>query len=1609
MPQVERCTLQADQIYVEIVFTGITVGRPLITLVSDKIAKKNDQKNSSREIKPVSESRLVNGSASIGKNDVGDDGDAVLKDNVSNNYDAFNFASTGEGNEEDGFKPNEEVLSPSRLTEKFYGLLENQEAKMSGFHAEKDPSGSKILIGPMEQTIASNNGKFVYQNKGQSASSISEKQHTALETEDRSISARVRGQLLNDPLAKVSFVLNEGSSYPHQDLQTHQNQEAVSVSGDDAYNDFQKGENGNQTEIDEDHKGLYKVKITSNNTSAEADSIIDSGAASWEDQNEGNPYFNKTPGNSRPTLYPSERTPESSNHSVASKEAGLLNTSQVLNSQLPNLVENVVQRLGENGSKFVSVELAKHPVIKDIWANAIAQALIKESNKISQLELERKSENVSSVDYDSRRIAESLNNLSNLTKGKVQAQSKTKSGYGNADSSVTITQMKETSHAMEQRLKDEPSKKPSRGSAEKELMLNQTNGPANALRKLKLKLKTESKTMATNRMAGSPPFLNQTKETLYALEVSNRTLPSTVHQKPIVGYELSSKTPVSIRQDNLNITIHNVQDSARAKEGGQLEVIKRPFHNVASDNFNFQGNGNNQPYFVYKNAQRLAGGHSIKASGQQIYGSKAIFTPVVNGFISNKEITTQLEGRVNKVSPTTRVGVREEQRIQSSPNLTPPTKETVSGASADRVIDAPFLYSNFTTLDPDETKYLQLNLMNDPVAKEGFSDSDSPYASQQQLQDEDAQEASYLERQINNAGHIVGELLPSLNSTMSRDGNSEANYISGQILGDPFSKAELAESFAGNNNLINEENRANSQIMASVFNEGKVAPSSDRQGNSPIQHRPLHDTLHPSATEEAASLGTRTSPYSNDFSYRDATKMPSDVGQMVLSPKTVSDISAVDLAPISHLEGFQDAFNLNKPKTVMYQPLDVEDDRTKYMTGRGFANDEAQYRANPLPAATMRPLKKQLIHMEETKHGRKIHLKAPTNSSSSSSVFSTLPRSKNLKTSSKQVGVRNKPTKSRDQPGTRESEISPTSVIFGLTANEMKELEKHLAHRPPSLGAIAENGSVQRGAPATKEYYNTKTDEEQEKSDAFMKRLVDRILKQRKLNHKAREKSRRAHAVAHKRKHTKMLPPRSFQTFHKQKKIKNGLNNKRDLESWESSTDVLNSDLDQIRGLSPKAQEDISNVIMRDFEGHQRHVKEVESFPFDERDPAYAFERRLYNQVLDETARRLKDSQKYNQGRLIMGIKDNKNIETRSDEIHKKREIPSGDEFKDAKLSLPVVKKGNNILNGDVIPLDDVKNDLAQGLLLETLRKESEDDLQYVDAVQKHDINRMKNMFQSAGVEIGIKRNSQMNSKSAKERHSEVNKSAKKRDTSNWETEFNDGTFRSPDFERQLSHALRKESEHDLTYVDTLQDLDKQGFKMFRQPEDSIGSRRAISQSSLRQEEEHKSKYGNSRESLANSQEKLRAFMQNSKSNDEGDANEEHEGVGNEQWTASAIKESVFRDLTPEGKVLSSDYKDLGTFGSDAQTQLASILRTANSGEQRDLKELEKMDSEDEKDVENLFKSSSNILKRSSEGKPVVKKEGTIETIADVSDSGSKEKEINIVVSGDEGKKCHIP
>lgn len=99
----------------------------LIILVGGKIGEKNGQKKSSRELKLVFDIRFVNGSLFIGK-DVDDDDDddgIVLKGNMLNNYDVFNFVFMEVGNEEDDFKFEEEVLMFLRFIEKFYWLLEN--------------------------------------------------------------------------------------------------------------------------------------------------------------------------------------------------------------------------------------------------------------------------------------------------------------------------------------------------------------------------------------------------------------------------------------------------------------------------------------------------------------------------------------------------------------------------------------------------------------------------------------------------------------------------------------------------------------------------------------------------------------------------------------------------------------------------------------------------------------------------------------------------------------------------------------------------------------------------------------------------------------------------------------------------------------------------------------------------------------------------------------------------------------------------------------------------------------------------------------------------------------------------------------------------------------------------------------------------------------------------------------------------------------------------------------------------------------------------------------------------------------------------------------------
>ena len=1582
---------------------GVKVGKPLITL-----AEEQDDKSVQENINGIEEAIKATDSRLLQRNpQVENDERAVLKDyNPKVNSD-FNFTSSNEDNEED--EPDEEVVSPSRFEEKLYGQLENQEAKISGFHVEKDPSGRDIYIGPMGQLYDNKNASYEDRNqKIKSGNSAGPQELMSPGKENMSENdSPVEEQVVNDPLAKVSYVLSRQAN-AHNLSQTYADKDGTVANVNNTSIGIEESSKTNQTDSDFKGNALNNDKTTSGPMRKVGSILLPSILLP---PNRVLPLHNR----SKSSLKPSESDNKVSNQSLPS-DGGFKNlTQEPANTQLPELVESVIERLGNQGSKFVSMELAKHPSVKNVWANAIAQALIKQSDKISQLDPGTKSTNSSSI-ASLKPDLKGVKSTDSMLKTNDNLESKAKPSKGIANDTRVFSQMKEPTHAIK--------------------MNNHTSTP---------RLHETSKVeYHLNSNLPVPSVLSDPKLSSHSLQDDGRVKPATQ-----VGTTNLHINQLAHSNNVLTVSGQSIQDSEFAKPGGQLGTAKAPMNQEAHKNgindFN-DSTDYNRLLLGSKSVERVGGDHPIKATkhqfsipkpivtstvngfvssdenndgligsldkGQQL-GSKPVLTPIASRLVSNKESTTQLEANHD-------VKIIGEPPLANKPNLAPHANGLASSEYLTPEINAPFLLRNITKLDPSETKYLQLNLLSDPVAKEEFSDYESPFSSQRQLEEEDDKEASYLEHQINDAGQIVQEVLPSLHATLSKADSGEVRYVSGQLQDNPLTKTELAESFVRNNNLINAENIQNAQIMASALKEDS------NQAARQYQQR-LHSAPTNSAKEEVANMVTNsrssTSSYGNQDGYKDGIQMKDDLeSQMLLSPKTISDISAVDLAPMRNLEGFDGSDDMNKPKaSLMYEMQSEGNDQTESMYGGSEASPMTQYDVNPLPATVARAQKKQQIHIKEKnslKHENVKFRKGNAKSSSTSNVARSPSKSMHIKSSSKHFAMAIKPTKSRNQPGTRESEISPTSVIFGLTANEMKELEKHLAHGGPHTSkGVQESGSLRGIGRETKGIHDAKSAREQEKqTQGSVEHLIDNLVQSEKSNtaRKTSSKHRNAHNVLHKRKHNKSSSTTSqrLSFVHKNKKTNHKMKLKRDLESWEAHTDVLNSDLDQIRELSPKAQEDISNVIMKDYEGQQRNFKGIESFPFDEQDPGYAFERSLKDQKAlrrkGKAERRSKDSWRYSHGKGISGLKSRrqkivKGKLTNNRHLTKKSEFSFGSQFDDAKMSKPVVMKGNKILNGDVIPLDDVKNLDAQGLILETLRKESEGDLQYVNSVQKHDMNRMKSMFQSAGDVIGVKRYTNAHHhKSIKKTYSKASRFAEKRDLGDSTAEISDGTFRSPDFEKQLSRALMQESKHDLKYMSAVQEADEHGLKkQEKHPDDPIGLR-TISQNvfmdEIQKDKENGTPDSGDSGSLQNNQEKLMLFFQNSGGNDDDDGEQQEVG-GKKEWKASNIKGGVLRNLTPEGKVLSSDYKELGNLGSDAQTQLASVLRAANDGDQRDLKELEKMDNDDERDVESLFKPFAGQFKRST---PTGSKEGTIETIADIPDPGSKEKDINVVKNDDD-------
>ena len=1424
--------------------------------------------------------------------------------------------------------PEVDVLTPSALEENVYGELENQEAKNYGFHVEKDDSGGDILLGP----ITLENKEIKLEN-----ASLSQKL-TSSEKQNLHKNVRpVKEQLLKDPLAKVSYLFSQEASRHNSSGKAPYKITSATNKIDNSANKKTSATNKIDNSADNGQnftKNHNWGKIPASNSTFVGKMAVSS---SLPNINTGTTLIKRERNISNDKL--TENNQKAFNNTQLS-EGRLDNSMQgSANAQLPELIENVIERLGDEGSRFVSMQLAKHPTVKNIWANAIALALLKQSDKISRLNFGRASNN----------------SLKVLPK-------------------VDSTKVKSTDTLLQTNVNGEPIRKPGDG------------------------------------FSYSSHGANHMEEPAHTLGIINKTFTFTVMNTSKVAKELNSSTPAS--SSKLDVAGQKVQDSA--KPGTQNEIAKKPIyqpgHIVISHSFNLS----HRPLLEFDKVERLKGQNSTEASKEQVLDKGQLLTPYVNGLVSNVNNTIPLqenmeekqrmggkqlqtssgsktvayEGSNEQVGENGKEEAAEDQKVNDETILGSMTNNVPSQEYLNQEIDGRFLFNNITKLDPDEAKYLQLNMMGDSMVNRQFSVSAaSPYNG---MQEEDAKEASYLEHQINDVGHIVGQVLPKPQTTVSDLDTGKANYVTGQLLDNRLGQAEVAESFARDNSLIKEEEKQNSKIMASVQ-------------QADVQHQTNPVFVSPEGRNgnmETISEST-SSPFERLQSDKYETQVESNLeDQMLLSPKTVSDISAVDLAPMRSLVNFDRLTGTNKPSSSFSYDLHNDGNNQKEPTNEG---DEAEfmtpYAMNALPDHLAQLKKKEKIAKTySSKHKeRKYRRKANLKQSPSFLRKLTPPRKLPLRDP---LAV--KPTKSRSQPGTRDSEISPTSVIFGLTANEMKEIEKHLAHG--SNRAEAEtSGSLQELSPETVAYYEVKpNDEEHKKKERSLLKFMDKPLKVKRLKTERKQLSQNRIASKAIQERKNVTPSRKGKVSHnlssvqKRKKAKDNSNVRRDLESWEGHTDVLNSDLEQLRDLSPKVQEDISKVILKDYDGDQKNVKGLESFPFEEQDPSNAFERSFKNKK-QSAGKGDNKGYKYTQRRLdVKRSPEKMGNEISKKEFQKKGTLSHGSKLSEATMAEPIVMKENKLLNGDVVSLDDVGHLDAQGLILETLRKESEGDLNYVNSVQVDDVSRIKNMFQKVGVEIGVKRHTGAHRKKPnKAFHSRKRILPEKRDLGEFSTEFNDGTFRSPEFEKQLSRALIQERQHDLTYLGAVQAMDDPVLnKMMDNPEEPISSRTIL-------QNQFKSAFpkddSSDDVSLEKSQEKLREFIHSSSRQDE-------EADAMKQRTADSIKDSVFRDLTPEGKVLNSDYKELTNFGTDDQNQLASVLRSVTRGDQNDLKELEKIDSADEKEVESLFRPMAGTFKRSIDEKPGIAREGAIETIADLPDHGSKEKNIVNNIASDFSK-----
>lgn len=1220
---------------------------------------------------------------------------------------------------------------PSGLQEKLYGQSEEQHAKMSDLHFA-DPGRKAFFVVPSPKGGQENRNQGDWFSK----QTLEEKMGTADVMEKfeplrvREVSRFVspfQQRILNEPVIKVSYGLNQRNSRLHTSPPRYKQRTQGS-----------------------------KISTAYHSNQVRSESRATNKAVGPGSMKKRRPWSTSV-----------VKMPLSSSKSVDITGNVRQDTIELASEgiQLQELAQSVLKQLGDQGSKFVSTQLAKHPKLKNIWANIIARALMRQSIQIARLDASTKSSNLSDIAAHQPR-----NSIGPSNESKVNNDLPIEVNRGFQDS-------------------------------------NSTNG-----------LNPE-KTVHQQLTAASQGDSSVSNSHSHSMSPGNN-----IDNKDMQSVKLGTKieTPNSPLNSSAYVNKESLTTSRNDEIHFQIQGAKE------NENRDAQSEGKNGSI------------HSLESSVPQ--------TMEVRGPLATKIVKDFAPNRGNR-KDTKQASVNQKGRERF------PLKAKVhSGVN----------------------NFLQLNQMNgDPVALQDYSDFiDDPYLKQQQLLNEDGNAASYLEHKINNAGQVLSEVFPSYNDTLLKADSGEANYVVNSLQDDSTTTTQLAETLAENNKMINTENLQNSQILSAVLKEDKklatMGNKKDVQQQQSVNSRAAHFARGKAPNKQINSRGSSPS-YENQLENKVDKKMENEF-QSDMIPNSYWGISTSDL---NNIEGVNEAYDVNNwdPSSIRGVPNEGEGQTEQLYNESEAANFFPQYDATPVPGTEVQAQKKQQIRLKERyleKRKRIKSLNKNIKSSSGSNAVASKVKVKRVKKVENRFDVKIRPKISQNQPATRDSEITPTSVIFGLTNKDMKELEKHLAHEEHSwhgnLGPDMKSGEVKR-------------------QDKDSMEGIENKIKAHKKNNVFSNRGRplRIFVQQNRRMERHFKPPLTFFEIRKQK---SQARQKRNSTSLEAVSGPLSNGLNQleVQDMMPGIQRSLPEETIKDYFG-QRY-RNFRGF----RKPASGLSFYKY----PTGSRSFENS--------VRGTKGKRGLNDES----KRNEVSKGS-IKHGRLGI----KNRSRIN--------------------ELKRHTPDGRQYWSG---------SNIIHP----------------------SKARKLAGKRDLDEFQTEFNDGTFRSPDFERQLSQALMQENKHDLAYVGAINDVDEQGFKtMMGHPNNPGGHPKLISPKTITGASAEKDRLTgllkNSEDlSMKENQEKLLSFFRNSNRYINNDNSPTLPSiVGKNERGTSNIADNTMRDLTARRKGLTLKYKELGNVGMDGQGQLASVLRSVNSGDQRDLKELEKMDEDDEKEAQSLF------------------------------------------------------